>query len=189
MFARLDLAGAQLERNPPPATAETNAESLAFLRWLLANNFIFLGIREFGYAGDQEHGELIPRPELGLGLLRDEAVSVLRQGPDEHRLTPQGRAFFLNSPPVIVVKANSKSTVHRRIHMDTIGIKLYGAGGNITGGVLIAGLFHGNGLQPVDRQSPAPAPKGEQGPSQFWPSAGQPLRPGAAQRARDFPAR
>ena len=58
-----------------------------------------------------------------------------------HRLTPQGRAFFLNSPPVIVVKANSKSTVHRRIHMDTIGIKLYGAGGNITGGLLIAGLF------------------------------------------------
>ena len=92
-------------------------------------------------SGDQEHGELIPRPELGLGLLRDEAVSVLRQGPDVQRLTPQGRAFFLNSPPVIVVKANCKSTVHRRIHMDTIGIKLYGAGGNIIGGVLIAGLF------------------------------------------------
>ena len=154
MFARLNLAIVQLERNPPPATAETNAESLAFLRWLLAGNFIFLGVREFAYAGDQEHGELVPRPELGLGLLRDEAVSVLRQGPEEHRLTPQGRAFFLNSPPVIVVKANSKSTVHRRIHMDTIGIKLYGAGGNIIGGVLLTGLFTATAYNQSTRRVP-----------------------------------
>ncbi len=77
---------------------------------------------------------------MGLGLLRNETVSVLRQGPDDG-FTPQGRAFFLNSPPVIVMKANSKSAVHRRIHMDTIGIKLYSPEGNIVGGVLIAGLF------------------------------------------------
>ena len=141
MTARLNLAIKQFERQPPPATAETNSESIEFLRWLSANNFIFLGVREFGYSGDQEHGELVPRPELGLGLLRDEAVSVLRHSGEEHRLTPQGRAFFLNSPPVIIVKANSKSTVHHRVHMDTIGIKLYGAGGNITGGLLIGGLF------------------------------------------------
>jgi glutamate dehydrogenase len=139
--ARLKLAIDEFEQKPPPATAETNSESVAFLRWLSANNFIFLGVRELGYSGDQERGELVPRPELGLGLLRDEAVSVLRHSGDGHRLTPQGRAFFLNSPPVIIVKANSKSTVYHRVHMDTIGIKLYGAGGNITGGLLIAGLF------------------------------------------------
>ncbi len=141
MAGRLNIAIGQLERNPPPATAETIAESLAFLRWLLANNFVFLGIREYGYAGDQEHGQLMPHPELGLGLLRDPDVTVLRQEGDDRTLTPQGRAYFLNSPPVIVAKANSKSTVYRRIHMDTIGVKLYDAGGNITGGVLIAGLF------------------------------------------------
>ncbi len=141
MAARLNRIIEQFEKSPPPATAETNSESLAFLRWLLADNFIFLGLREYGYAGDQEHGQLIPRPELGLGLLRDSSVTLIRQDDDEQTLTRQGRAYFLNSPPVIVAKANSKSTVHRRIHMDTIGIKFYGAGGNITGGVLIAGLF------------------------------------------------
>jgi glutamate dehydrogenase len=141
MAARLNSAIEQFESNPPPATAETNAESVAFLRWLLANNFVFLGIREYGYAGDQEHGQLLPRPELGLGLLRDLNVSVLRQGSERDTLTPQGRAFFLNSPPIIVAKANSKSTVYRRIHMDTVGVKLYGADGNITGGLLFAGLF------------------------------------------------
>ncbi|HXW21803.1 MAG TPA: hypothetical protein VEK14_02745, partial [Rhodomicrobium sp.] len=141
MTARLKLAIEEFEREPPPATTETNFESVAFLRWLSANNFIFLGVREFGYSGDQEHGELVPKPELGLGLLRNEAISILRHSGDEHRFTPQGRAFFLNSPPVIVFKANSKSTVHHRVHMDTIGIKLYGAGRKITGGLLIAGLF------------------------------------------------
>jgi len=141
MTARLDLAIEQFEKNPPPATAQTNSESAAFLRWLSVNNFIFLGIREYGYAGDQEHGQLVPKPELGLGLLRDNDVSLLRESADEHRFTPQGRAFFLNSPPVIVVKANSRSTVLRRVHMDTIGIKSHNAGGNITGGVLVTGLF------------------------------------------------
>ncbi len=138
MTARLRLAIEQFKRNPPPATAQTNSEALEFLRWLLENNFIFLGVREYGYAGDQGHGELIVRPELGLGLLRDESVSVLRQGPDD-KLTPQGRAFFLNSPPVIVMKANSKSTVCRRAHMDTIGIKLYGPGGTSQAGFSLPG--------------------------------------------------
>lgn len=141
MTARLNRAIEELERVPPPATAETNAESIAFLRWLMAGNFVFLGIREFGYAGDQETGELFPKPELALGLLKNEAVSILRQSPDEHHLTPQGRAFFLNSPPVIILKANSKATVYHRSHMDTAGIKFYGADGNLTGGLLVAGLF------------------------------------------------
>jgi glutamate dehydrogenase len=141
MTGRLERAIAQFEHNPPPARAETNAESIAFLRWLTANNFTFLGIREYGYSGDRETGQLLPRPELGLGLLRDDDLTVLRRGAEERRLTPESRAFFLNSPPVIVAKANSKSTVHRRIHMDTIGIKLYGDGGNIAGEMRVAGLF------------------------------------------------
>jgi glutamate dehydrogenase len=65
----------------------------------------------------------------------------LRRSASEQRLTPQIRAFFLNSPPVIVAKGNEKSTVHRRAHMDIIGIKLHGEGGKITGQLRIAGLF------------------------------------------------
>ncbi len=141
MTSRLQGAIAQLENNPPPATIETNAEALQFLRWLGASNFTFLGIREYDYIGDQETGQLLPKPEASLGLLRDERRSVLRRGGEEHRLTPQSRAFFLNSPPVLVAKANSKSTVHRRVHMDTVGIKLYGRAGRIIGEMRLAGLF------------------------------------------------
>src|SRR5690606_27242099 len=84
---------------------------------------------------------LFPLPQSGLGLLRDPAISVLRRGGEARRLTPASRDFFLNSPPVIVAKANSRSTVHRRAHMDTIGIKLYGEHGKITGELRFAGLF------------------------------------------------
>ncbi len=138
---RLAAAIEHWGRNPPPAAAETNAESIAFLRWLAADNFIFLGVREYGYAGGRDEGQLVPRPELSLGLLRDETVGVLRQNQDDHRLRPQGRAFFLNSPPVIILKAIGKSTVHRRAHMDAVAVKLYGADGAIAGVVLFVGLF------------------------------------------------
>src|SRR5579883_1395889 len=141
MMARINLAISEFEKTPPPASKEINAESIEFLRWLVADNFTFLGIREYGYAGDRETGQLLPRPELGLGLLRDMGITILRRGSEEHRLTAESRSFFLNSPPVIVAKANSISPVHRRVHMDTVGIKLYGDRGAIKGEVRVGGLF------------------------------------------------
>jgi len=126
MLARVEGIISQFEQSPPPFTLETNAESLQFLRWVASKHFIFLGIREYDFVGGVNEGQLVPKPAMSLGLLRDPEVSVLRRGGEAMRLTPESRAFFLNSPPVIVSKANSKSTVHRRVHMDTIGIKVYG---------------------------------------------------------------
>ena len=141
MTARLHRAIADFERNPPPDAPETNAEAIAFLRWLSADNFIFLGVREYDYTGSGDTSELVPIAESGLGLLRSAHISVLRQSSAQPRLTPQIRAFFLASPPVIVAKGNDKSTVHRRAHMDVIAIKLYGESGKITGQLRVAGLF------------------------------------------------
>ena len=49
-----------------------------FLEWLIANNFTFLGVREYVFTGDED--ALEPRYETGLGLLRDRDVRVLRRG-------------------------------------------------------------------------------------------------------------
>ena len=141
MTARLQRAIGDFERNPPPDAPETNAEAIAFLRWLSADNFIFLGVREYDYTGGRDTGELVPIAESGLGLLRSADISVLRQSSAQPRLTPQIRTFFLTSPPVIVAKGNDKSTVHHNAHMDVIGIKLYGEGGKIAGQLRVAGLF------------------------------------------------
>ena len=73
--------------------------------------------------------------------MRDESLLLLRHGRDQPALTPQIRAYVLNSPPVIVAKGNGKSTVHRRARMDIVAIKLYGRGGRIAGQLRIAGLL------------------------------------------------
>ena len=140
MRGRLNGIIAEYQRNLPPAPVDVTTESILFLKWL-ASNFTFLGIREYRYLGDSETGQLQPVDSSGLGLLRDPEISVLRRGGEDKRLTDESRRFFLNSPPVIVAKANSVSSVHRRVHMDTVGIKLYDTAKRITGEVRIAGLF------------------------------------------------
>jgi glutamate dehydrogenase len=140
MTDSLQAAIERLEKAPPPASPEINEECLEFLKWLTADHFIFLGVREYEFLGDRETGQIVPRGD-GLGLLRDMQFSVLRRGGVPHRLTAASRAFYLDSPPVTVAKANSVSTVHRRAHMDSIGIKIYDRGGNFTGETRIAGLF------------------------------------------------
>jgi glutamate dehydrogenase len=141
MTGRLERAIAEFEANPPPAAPEVNAEAMAFLRWLNANNFTFLGTREYAYTGSRVAGQLEAIPDSGLGLLRDESMLLLRHGLSQPEFTPQIRSYFLSSPPVIVAKGNGISTVHRRRHCDIIGIKLYGKGGKIAGHLRIAGLF------------------------------------------------
>ncbi len=141
MTRRLKRAIGELGANPVPAAHEVIEEAMAFLRWLNADNFIFLGAREYDYIGGEDTGQLEPKPESGLGLLRDESLLVLGRGQGQPALTPQIRTYFLNSPPVIVAKGNGKSTVHRRARMDIVAIKLYGRGGQIAGQLRIAGLL------------------------------------------------
>ncbi|MFT4077973.1 NAD-glutamate dehydrogenase [Rhodomicrobium sp.] len=138
MTDRLKAAISDIERNPPPASPQTNAEGLDFLRWIAEDNFIFLGVREFAY--DARVGELVPQTERSLGLLRDPDRIVLRVEPSRV-LTPESRAYYLNAPPVVVIKANAKSTVHRRVHMDAIAVKLHDAERCVTGQIVFAGLF------------------------------------------------
>jgi len=140
MTHRVQGAIAEFERKPPAAQAETS-EAIAFLRWLFANNFVFLGVREYTFSGGPDTGELLAKPQSGLGLLRGTDVTLLQRSGAERRLTPQIRTFFLNSPPVVVAKSNDRSPVRRRARMDVIGIKLYGEDGKMTGRLRIAGLF------------------------------------------------
>ncbi|MGO8780638.1 MAG: NAD-glutamate dehydrogenase [Rhodomicrobium sp.] len=141
MTDRLHCAVSEFERKPPPVPAGEVAEALAFLRWLGDGNFTFLGARDYDYSGGRDTGQLVPKAESGLGLLRNTAMRPLLRGEGQPSLTPQIRSYFLNSPPVIVAKGNDRSTVRRRVHMDVVGVKLYGEGGRITGQLRLAGLF------------------------------------------------
>lgn len=141
MIERINHAVSVYTNAPPPVPVADLAESIQFLKWLLANNFTFLGLRQLNFEGGAEQGELVPVDDSGLGILRDENVRVLRRGTSMVHMTPEIRKFFLAPAPLIVAKANVRSRVHRRAYMDYIGIKTFTEDGEIAGELRVVGLF------------------------------------------------
>jgi glutamate dehydrogenase len=127
---------------PPPLAAQDVAEAIALVEWMLADNFTFLGVREYRFVDDNPQGDLVGAN--GLGILRDPELKVLRQGREFLNVTPEVRAFLAEPTPVIVTKANIKSRVHRRVHMDYVGLKLFSHEGQPQGELRIVGLFTAN---------------------------------------------
>lgn len=141
MLARLDQAISEFRYSAVPLDKKSVAEAIAFLEWLRDDNFTFLGMREFKYTGGEESGTLERAEKPGLGILSDPDVLVLRRGTEAVTTTPEIRAFLHGPEPLIVTKANAKSSVHRRIYLDYIGVKTYTAKGTLAGELRIVGLF------------------------------------------------
>jgi glutamate dehydrogenase len=141
MLARLDQAISEFRYSAVPLDKKSVAEAIAFLEWLRDDNFTFLGMREFKYTGGEESGTLERADKPGLGILSDPDVLVLRRGTEAVTTTPEIRAFLHGPEPLIVTKANAKSSVHRRIYLDYIGVKTYTAKGTLAGELRIVGLF------------------------------------------------
>lgn len=124
--------------NPPPLPADEVREAVAFLDWMAADNFTFLGVREYRFA---DAAAADPVEGSGLGMMRDPAVRVLRRGRELVVMTPEIRAFMERPLALIITKANVKSRVHRRVHLDYVGIKMFSPDGELEGEVRIVGLF------------------------------------------------
>ncbi len=89
---------------------------------------------------DDGEDELRPVPGTGLGVLREGADETASAGFSAQ--TPAGRAFARSpTPPLVVTKANTRSTVHRPGYTDHIGVKRYDAEGRVTGEHRFLGLF------------------------------------------------
>src|SRR5690606_2761952 len=141
MLARLDQAIHDFRYVPVPLDKDEVTEGIAFLEWLRDDNFTFLGMREFKYVGGEKSGSLERTKKVGLGILADPDVRVLRRGAEPVTTTPEIRAFLHGPEPLLVTKANAKSVVHRRIYLDYIGVKTFDAKGKLTGELRIVGLF------------------------------------------------
>ena len=141
MRDRVEEAVSFYQTNPPPVAVDELAESIQFLQWLLDNHFTFLGIREYVFEGGGAKGELKAVPNSGHGILRDPKVQVLRRGNELVTITPELREFLMQPAPLIITKANVRATVHRRVHMDYIGIKQFDDHGQLSGELRVVGLF------------------------------------------------
>jgi len=141
MLERLKALIQSYRDNPPQVSAPILAENLHFLAWLADHNFTFLGMREYALSGADGKASLAPIRQSGLGILEDPDFFFLRKGAKYVEMTEQHMVFLQNSDPILVTKANIRSRVHRRTHMDYIGVKLYGKDGALSGELRIIGLF------------------------------------------------
>lgn len=127
--------------NPPPVEMTDLSEAVDFLRWLSDNHFTFLGMRRYELQTQGEKVYLKPVQDSGLGVLRDPDIQVIRTGGSNYELSEQSRKFLYSPDPLMVTKANLRSNIHRRVHMDYIGVKIYSDDGEIIGELRIVGLF------------------------------------------------
>src|SRR5215468_9120162 len=153
MRARVEQAIKTLSFNPPPMPIDEVAEAAQFLQWLCADNFTFLGLREYRFAPDSDASDDITTRE-GLGILRDPEVKVLRRGSQMVVMTSEIREFMREPSLLIVIKANVSSRVHRRIRMDYVGIKLYTPDGRLESELRLVGLFTSGAYTRSVRQIP-----------------------------------
>ncbi|MGD9925317.1 MAG: NAD-glutamate dehydrogenase, partial [Pseudorhodoplanes sp.] len=155
MASRVGAAIQRFEREPPEALAELVSETIAFLKWLVDGHFTFLGVRDLELSGSPDTGDLTTVEGSGLGLLRNPDIQVLRRRTEFVSMTPEIRRFFFGPSPLIITKANVVSRVHRRVHMDYIGIKTYGADRKTPAGeIRIVGLFTSQAYTQSPRQIP-----------------------------------
>jgi glutamate dehydrogenase len=151
--AMLELMGrtlAELQAHRKRASEE----DLAFLSWLQAEQFVFLGARVYEYPrlanGDYAPEEPLYQAKDGLGVLRDPQRTVLRRANEPAILMAQVKDKIVSDPPLTVAKSNVRSRVHRRGYMDYVGVKRYDAADRPIGEVRFVGLFTAEGYdQPV----------------------------------------
>src|SRR6266480_6324897 len=113
------------------------AETQALLRWLADNHFTFLGYREYDLVEGPDGMALQAVPGTGLGILRHD-----KSGSSSFAaLPPEVRARAKDPQRLILTKANSRSTVHRRSYLDYIAIKRISASGEVNGEYRFLGLY------------------------------------------------
>jgi glutamate dehydrogenase len=112
-------------------------EAIAFLHWLLDDNFVLLGVRDYALAD----GNLKPASNNALGILRDKGLAVMSRSGKPVTMTAEIRAFLDQPDPLIITKADARSLVHRNAHLDYVGVKRYAEDGSVAGELRIVGLF------------------------------------------------
>ena len=111
-------------------------EAEDLLHWMEADNFTFLGYREYDLHKRDGEDVLINREGSGLGVLRDGSSH-----PAIQHLTTTGRRKAREKRVLVITKANSRSTVHRGAYLDYIGVKSFDSQGNVNGEQRFIGLF------------------------------------------------
>ncbi len=124
-----------LEAQRATLTEASKHEGIAFLRWLEDRHFTFLGTRDYDLRRDGDKASLIARPDSGLGILRGSVHTT------ETHLPPEAVALIDTDELVLVIKAMTRSTVHRPAWLDYIAVKRFDVQGQVVGETRFLGLY------------------------------------------------
>ncbi len=138
---KLDEALGRLNENAGHIDAKDAEEAHAFLRWLDDDHFTFLGYREYEVVGEKAERHMTVAENSGLGVLKDPETHVFEGIRRLADLPSEVRAFLERKQLLIINKANMRSTVHRSVHMDAIGIKHFDDAGEVERERIFVGLF------------------------------------------------
>lgn len=137
----LDLVK-ELEKSPPKGIDKATVDETAeFLKWVHDDHFTFMGFRELEYEGKGANARLKIVEDSCLGILRDPERQVFEGLRNLGSMPKQVQSTMFAPTLVRITKANNRSTVHRRVHMDTIAIKKFDKQGNAVGERLFIGLL------------------------------------------------
>jgi len=124
-----------------PIVTEDLMENIAFLRWVADNHFTFIGYRAYALKKDTITGlcSLTPQKGTGLGSFRDHNCSAKSLLPKT--LSPQNSDLALRNNMLVMTKSTSRSTVHRAVNFDYLGLKRFDSQGNVIGEERFYGLY------------------------------------------------
>jgi glutamate dehydrogenase len=113
----MELAAEDGPRQPSARAARDLFE------WMLEDNFVFLGYREYDLPADGSH-TLVNVPGTGAGIMKlnDDAARP-------RALSERAYAMATSSVVLTITKANRRSTVHRPAYLDYVSLKTYSAEG------------------------------------------------------------
>ena len=152
MVSKVESIITELGTTPPSLPEDEVSEGSAFLQWARDNHFLFLGFREYSLRRKGGKDYLNIHPDSGLGVLRHILPESKKRG--ETPLSPHLSEFARRKQLLIITKANTRSTVHRPVYMDYIGVKRFDAKGEVAGEWRFIGLFTSAAYNRNPRQIP-----------------------------------
>ena len=138
MKKRLEDVIASIKKAKLPCSKAEQNDSIAFLEWMLEDNFTLLGYRSYDITALKGDMSLSANSETSLGLMNqyDGVQQRLLSS-----LSASAREAALGKNLLVLTKTNSKSRVHRPAHLDYIGVKRFDNKGNVIGEERFIGLF------------------------------------------------
>ena len=129
-------------------------EVAALLDWLLDDNLVLLGVRDYRMYEQDGRRYLGVVRASGLGLLSDTSRSSY-DPPVALEELPEEIQTRLEDPPLLTVtRTNALSTVQRRVRMEYLGLTRRDESGEVAGEVRLLGLFTRKGYAEPARTTP-----------------------------------